>query len=152
VDSRDLIDAEFAMVSGPLSLQGEYFHDVTQGAGRYGFRGFYLYGSWFLTGESRKYSRANAVFTGVDQDRSLHPLRGEWGALELGLRYSYLDLSDGEIRGGRERNLTAGLNWYLYPEMRLMANYIRARVEDRGKPSVDEGSANIWMARFQFAF
>jgi phosphate-selective porin OprO/OprP len=151
-ESSDLINTEFAMVSGPLSLQGEYFRGYSKGSESHKFRGFYLYASWFLTGESRKYERSKAVFAGVDVNHGFHPLSGEWGALELGLRYSYLDLNDGEIRGGRERNITAGLNWYLYPQVRLMANYIRARVEDRGNPYVDEGSANIWMARFQFAF
>jgi phosphate-selective porin OprO and OprP len=150
-DNRDLINTEFAMVSGPLSLQGEYFRAFSEGGESHTFWGFYLYGSWFLTGESRKYNKAQALFTGVDMNRSFHPLKGEWGALELGLRYSHLDLNDEETRGGRERNLTAGLNWYLYPEVRVMANYIRARVEDRANPSVDEGSANIWLIRFQFA-
>jgi len=151
-DSRDLVNAEFAAVLGSLSFQGEIFRDVAQGSESHGFWGGYLYGSWFLTGESRKYSKSKAVFTGVDLNRPFDPLHGGWGALELALRYSYLDLNDGDIQGGRERNFTAGLNWYLYPEVRLMANYIRARVEDRAKPSVDEGKADIWMIRFQLAF
>ncbi|MBN1102285.1 MAG: porin, partial [Deltaproteobacteria bacterium] len=151
-ESGDLINAECAMVSGPLSLQGEYFRGYSQGSENHKFWGFYLYGSWFLTGEARKYERSKAVFAGVDVNHGFHPLEGGWGVLELGLRYSYLDLNDREIRGGREKNLTLGLNWYLYPEVRLMANYIRARVEDRASPPVDGGSANIWMIRFQLAF
>ena len=35
-----------------------------------------------------------------------------------------LDLSDRDIRGGEERNISLGINWYLSRQTRLMANYI----------------------------
>jgi phosphate-selective porin OprO/OprP len=72
--------------------------------------------------------------------------------LEVGLRFSYLDLNDGDIKGGREKNFTAGLNWYLNPNVRLMFNYIRANVEDRAGPPVNDGTANIFQGRFQIHF
>ena len=83
---------------------------------------------------------------------NFHPLRREWGAWELGLRYSYIDLNDEDIRGGEERNLTLGLNWYLNTKVRLMFNYIRAEVDDRADPAVDDGTVDILQARFQIAF
>lgn len=83
-----------------------------------------------------------------------HPLKRKWGAWEVAARLSYLDLNDGgDIKGGQETNLTLGLNWYLNPNLRLMFNYIRAHVENRGtSPPVDKGNANIFQTRLQFAF
>jgi phosphate-selective porin OprO/OprP len=57
------------------------------------------------------------------------------------------------ILGGRERNITLGLNWYLNDKVRFMFNYIRARVKDRGTtPAFPEGDADIFQMRFQFEF
>jgi phosphate-selective porin OprO/OprP len=62
-------------------------------------------------------------------------------------------LNDEGIKGGRERNFTAGLNWYLTRNFRLMFNYVRASVKDRAtQPPIDSGRAHIYQARFQIAF
>jgi len=42
-------------------------------------------------------------------------------------------------------DLTAGLNWYMNPAVRVTFNYIYANV-------VDLGHANIFQMRFQVAF
>lgn len=110
---------ESAAVWGPLSLQGEYLLarvERRDAAADPQFNGWYLQGSWFLTGESRNYQFEKGTFGRI---RPLFPT----GAWELVLRYSSLDLNDAEISGGRERNLTLGMNWYLQPQIRLMANY-----------------------------
>jgi len=79
------------------------------------------------------------------------PRHGGWGAWELAARISYVDLNDGAIRGGKEANFTAGLNWYLKSKNRIMFNYIRANVEDRASPFADDDSADIFQARFQIS-
>ena len=153
-DSVDLINPELAIVLGPFSFQGEYFHAFTDadGKGDPEFWGYYVYGSWFLTGEYRNYKKSGGVFSRVRPRHNFRPLKGGWGALELGLRYSYLDLNDEGIKGGKESNLTTGLNWYLNPNFRFMFNYIRARVKDREIPPVDSGRADIFQVRFQIAY
>jgi phosphate-selective porin OprO/OprP len=150
----DLINPELAIVLGPFSVQGEYFHAFTD-ADRRGdpaFWGFYVQGSYFLTGEHRNYKKPEGVFSRVRPKHNFRPLKGGWGALELAARFSYIDLNDKDIRGGRERNFTAGLNWYLTRNYRFMFNYIRATVKDRAVPQIDNGRANIFQARFQVAY
>jgi phosphate-selective porin OprO/OprP len=150
----DQINTEFAMVLGPFSLQGEYFHAFT-GASEVGnvrFWGVYLQASYFLTGEHRPYNTATGVFSQIKPKNDFHPLKGKWGAWEVAARLSYIDLNDGDIKGGQETNLTLGLNWYLNPNLRLMFNYVRAHVEDRANPPIDNGHANIIQARFQINF
>jgi phosphate-selective porin OprO/OprP len=153
-DGGDIIAAECALVSGSSSLQAEFIHYFVHAdaVGNPKFWGFYVYGSHFLTGEQRSYDPARGIFARIEGKRNFHPRRGEWGALEAGLRFSYVDLNSGEIRGGRERNITAGLNWYLFPRIRCMFNYIRAVVKDRESPAIDTGSANIFQTRIQIAF
>ncbi len=150
----DLFNLEAALVWGPLSLQGEHFHAFTTAsmAKNPQFLGGYLMASYFLTGEHRQYDRANGVFTQITPLRDFLPWEGGWGALELAARFSYLDLNDRGIRGGRETNLTLGLNWYLNQRVRLMTNYVHAWVEDRATPRVEGGEANIFQTRFQVVF
>ena len=149
----DRINPEVAIVSGPLSFQGEYFHlfadsDVADDPR---FWGFYLYGSYFITGEHRNYDRSKGVFSRIKPNRDF--FEGGWGALELGLRFSYIDLNGGNIRGGREHDLTAGLNWYLNEKTKFMFNYIRARAKDReSPPRIEDGIADILQVRFQIIF
>jgi len=148
----DRLGIEIATVIGPLSVQGEYIHSIVDAADKFNFRGYYVYASYFLTGENRQYNTSTGVFSGVKPIRSFHPLKGDFGAWELACRHSFLDLNDGDILGGKERDLSIGINWYLYPQIRFMFNYIRANVEDRGYPEVDDGKADIFQARFQISF
>lgn len=122
---------EAAFAWGPWSLQGEYIYfDLSRSAGGDpSFDGWYFYGSWFLTGESR--AAAYKVDKGGVFDR-IKPLRpwhapdlgGRWGAFELAARYSTIDLTDVGINGGEEDNFTAALNWYPNANLRIMFNYV----------------------------
>ena len=153
-DGVDLICFETALVSGPLSFQGEYFRAITDSSdeGDPEFWGFYVYGSYFLTGESRDYVISKGAFTPEMPKQGFRLRKKTWGAWEAALRYSYIDLNDENIEGGKERNFTAGLNWYFLDKHRLMFNYVRAEVEDRLSPFVDDGSADILQVRFQISF
>lgn len=72
-----------------------------------------------------------------------------WGAFEVAVRYSELDLNDGPIDGGRERNATAALSWYLNPFLRISANYVEVLDVDGGPFDGEEPS--IWQMRLQVA-
>jgi len=146
-DSADLVSVEAALVYGPLSLQGEYMMsrvDSTVG-GSPDFDAFYVYGSYFLTGESRKYKKSSGAFDKVSPKRNFFDGSGGFGAWEATLRYSRANLNDQAITGGRLSNVTAGLNWYLNPNARVMLNYINSDL-------TSVGNANTVTTRFQFRF
>jgi len=116
---------EAAVVYGPFSVQGEYFHSALRRNANFSnveFQGSYIFTSWFLTGESRSYKYRSGIFSRVTPRNNAG--QGGMGAWELALRYSQLDLNDGVILGGEEENITLGLNWYVNPLIRFMANMV----------------------------
>jgi phosphate-selective porin OprO/OprP len=145
----NLINGELAWVWGPFSLQGEYFHAFTNGQGNPNFWGYYIYASFFLTGEYRSYDTSKGVFTSIKPKQNFNPFKGGWGAWEIAARYSRINLNSHGIYGGKEENVTIALNWYLHPNLRLMFNYIRVNADNS---TVDDGRANIFQSRFQVAF
>ncbi len=151
-EAADLLACEAAVVRGPLSVQGELFHLFTnaESVGDPKFWGFYAYGSYVLTGEHRSYDRSQGIFRGITPNAPFHFGQEGWGALETALRFSFVDLNSKGIQGGKEMNLTAGLNWYLNKNIRFMFNYVHATVKDRNDPPIDGGKANIFQIRFQF--
>ncbi|MGE4096375.1 MAG: OprO/OprP family phosphate-selective porin, partial [Candidatus Binatia bacterium] len=145
-DGVDLLNPELAMVYGPFSLSAEYTHAFVSAASGNSpeFSGYYVETSYFLTGEYRPYKDSTGAFASVKPKRDFDG-QGGWGAWEVGMRYSSIDLQDGAIKGGKLMGLTTGLNWYLNPSMRIMANYSLAQRNILG-------DANIFQVRAQVAF
>lgn len=141
-DHMDRLGLEGLWISGPWSVQGEYLDasvKLANGRSHYDASGYYVFVSWVVTGESRTYSGGNVG--------DVKPM-GHDGALELALRYSELDLDDGTVLGGRERDWTAGANWYISRYLKLQANYVRAK-SDRHSLKVDP---NVIEVRAQIQF
>ncbi len=130
-DVEDIVrnGVEALWIRGPWSVQGEWLRANVSRSGHpdYTASGGYVFASWVATGEARPYSGGN---TG-----NIKP-KGRWGAFELALRYSTLDLDDAGVAGGREHDWTLGANWYLTSHFKFQANYIRATSE-RGNLSLD---------------
>ncbi len=140
--SVDRAGLEGLWIGGPFSLQGELLReDVSRSAGSPDFSasGAYVFGSWVLTGESRPYSKGN-----TDNIKPKNP----WGAFELLLRYSEIDLNDAPVQGGKEHDWTLGANWYLTSHFKFQANYIKA-YSDKGNLSLDP---TIFELRAQIMF
>ena len=124
VDRIDRLGLEAAWARGPWLLQSEYITaDVDRAGGGFRGDGWYAQAGWLPFGQSRGYK--NGVIDAPKGD-------GTGPTLELGLRWSRVDLDDGTVAGGRQNALGAGLTWWLDGETRLMANYIRLDSERRG--------------------
>ena len=113
-----------------LGSNGQSLDDVTA-------TGWYVTGTWLLTGEERPLNRS------VIPKRPFFPVAGQFGpgAWELALRYAELkfssddpvDFFDGNINNGITGGgttaengveaLTAGVNWYLNSRVRYMLNW-----------------------------
>ena len=101
--------------------------------------------AWVITGERQRYSVGAGTFGEVVPDKD------NWfGAWEIAARYSTLDLTDGAVAGGEEKNLTVGVNWYVNRNVRVSANYVDAKAEPSRLGVTDNPSAV--MGRLQIAF
>jgi phosphate-selective porin OprO/OprP len=115
---------EAAMIRGPLHVTGEAHWlnaDTAAGGPSPTLFGGYAEIGWFLTGETRGYRGARWDRTRVRKSIE----EGGFGALQVNLRYDYLDLDSGAVRGGRQNGLQASLIWIPTDHVRFMLNYAR---------------------------
>ena len=155
-----IYNGELAFVYGAFSAQAEYFGlalNRNGGFGNQNFNGCYVNLSYFLTGENRVYNRHAGAFNGrIKPFGNFFRVRDENGCVQTGIgawevayRYSYGDLIDGPINGGRTGDHTVGLNWYLNPYMRMMFNYIHSTTDDA---NALDGDIDIFQMRAQIDF
>ena len=154
IDSYHYTALELAGVYGRWSFQGELQRlgiDRDQGPDGAAypdltFNGYYVLGSYFLTGESRNYYQRLGSFWRVSPHREFDPWgSGGWGAFEIAARVSHIDLDDevddfaGGARGGVSDNVSLALNWYFNPYVRLSLNYVHAKVDNLDEHGMQEG-------------
>lgn len=150
---QNMVGLEFVGNNGPWSFQSEYFGSwlynarttaagslVTNGyqpqpgtnVGTVYYQSGYAEVLYFLTGESRTYSKIEYRFDRPVPHNNFYAIRGggsgrrlsvSEGAWQIGVRYNYLCLSDGEVNGGVLNGMTLGLNWLLNPNARVYFNY-----------------------------
>ena len=152
-DWQNMIGLECVGNNGPWSFQSEYFGSwlynatttsagplVTNGyqpkpgtsIGTVYFQSAYAEVLYFLTGESRTYSKLEYRFDRPVPNNNFYAIRhrntGRWpslseGAWQVGMRYNWLCLDDGQVNGGVLNGVTLGLNWLLNPNARVYFNY-----------------------------
>ncbi|MBT2245628.1 hypothetical protein JQK15_19090 [Sphingobium sp. BHU LFT2] len=92
------------------------------------FRAASISAGYFLTGETVAYADKIGIW---GRQQVLTPVgRGGWGALELLARYETVTLENGSL-GGEGKAATIGANWFLTPNVRLMANYIHWSLDNQ---------------------
>jgi phosphate-selective porin OprO/OprP len=143
-----LFDLEAAANFGPFHAQVEYVQSELHGSD-YGvnlssedhtFSAASAQAGFFITGENREYDAVGARWDRVKVKRNYG--KEGWGALEVALRYSIIDLNDGDIdsvqdpsdsslsAGGEMSDWTFAINWYLNPHTRVMFDVVRADRDD----------------------
>ena len=135
--SADTETVEFAAQKQNFLVQGEYSNlriVRSDGFSSPNFRGYYVSGTWVLTGERRAYNAQSGAFDAIPVAHPFSLKGGTLGAWELGVRYSDINLNyhsgaagaapaaDG-IRGGEEKNTSVALNWYPNSVVRFMVDY-----------------------------
>jgi phosphate-selective porin OprO/OprP len=145
---------ESALVYDAVSVRAEFLqkeYGLETGGPAPTFDAWYVSGSYFLTGEHRPYD--GGAFGRVAPHQNVRAGgQGGLGAWEVAARVSTMDLSDSGVAGGEARTLTLGLNWYLNPSVRVMANYTRATVEDAAGTPGAEGRGHFLSVRVQLDF
>lgn len=170
--SQDIFNLECAAVNGPLTFQAEYLNNQINNAQPPGFlaplgtlmyQGYYVEGLCFLTGESRKWNQKFYIFDRVNPKRPLKFNKKDgsdcqscddaasgYGAFEVGVRYTYLDLSSQGFYSARLDNVTVGLNWYLNPNSKIQFNYDFLHRSDTNTPA--QGNVHALGIRTAFDF
>ncbi|WP_406672062.1 OprO/OprP family phosphate-selective porin [Natronospira sp.] len=138
VDRINRFGLEAGYQVGALTLQGEYLSvsaDRKSGFSDVDFDGYYAQASYVFGGSKRAY-RGGAF---------RNPEVGSW---EVALRYSHIDLNDGDFQGGEQDNITLGLNYYAAKNVRFMWNYIAVDADMGGVSD----KPNIFLFRTQVSF
>jgi phosphate-selective porin OprO and OprP len=159
---------EFVWTPGPAGVSAEY---LVSKEGRVGVgvgtpdqldqtvpdlvgRGWYLSGTWVLTGENKE--------GGINPKKPI--FRGGFGAVEVGARYESLTFETANPDGppsfsrrsptvmpNRERALTLGANWYLNKWVKVQFNGIHESFLDPDRsPIPDRPSFWSFACRLQF--
>lgn len=132
---------------GSFQITGEYLFNPVQREprGAFGgedlfFHGGYVYATYYLTGEHLPYDRKSGTLGRLVPHENfflVDRLKGGtgrgWGALGLGLRYSYIDLTDDDIAGGVGNSIALGLNWHWTAYSRLQANMLWGDIQSGGQ-------------------
>jgi phosphate-selective porin OprO and OprP len=164
------VNAEFASVYGPWTLQAEWLTSFTSKAQRINaagagvgpevdslfYEGGYVQLLYYLTGENDHYNFARMAFDRVVPYENFFWVPGEDGSLlgrgawQIGARYNWLDLNDQGINGGILHNFTTGVNWFFNPNTKWQFNYIATYRDVSQTADFPDGSGWIhgWGMRF----
>jgi phosphate-selective porin OprO/OprP len=101
------------------------------------FYGAYIEIGHFLTGQNFRYRDGKFIRPQFKKDSR---------AWEVGIRASWIDLNDKDIRGGEQKNLGLALNYYTRRKFRAMFNVIYYDAER------DHGDEAGWIAQTRIQF
>jgi phosphate-selective porin OprO/OprP len=157
--TRQRINPFISYYHGPFGLLTEYVqsrYDFSRGgvSQTIDTDAWTIQSSWVITGE-------NASFKGVRPKVSFAPASGTWGAFEVGLRYTFLEVGDGAFMGDETTRLARdgtsqkadsygiALNWYLSANLLIALNYQITEFSGLGDYRPNE---DVILTRFQIDF
>lgn len=151
-DKVNRYGAEFMVLFSDWRLSYEYMGakvdrpDIT-------LEGHVLETATSLTGEKRDYSRKSGTLKGLTPQGSW--THGGWGALELGLRTSWVDLNDSVlvadgVNAGKGLTVASNLSWIPVENLMFSAEVGRLDLENVG--SVKEEKIRHYHLRAQVSF
>lgn len=108
---------------GPWMLGTEYYVQSVSSSPTDNplFQGGDVVATWIVTGEARAYNTVGGYFKAVSPAKTVFD--GGTGAVELVLRFSYIDLDGGSLHGGKFWRITPMANWHLSDQVRLECAY-----------------------------
>lgn len=134
VKYQNIAGIELAGAAGGLTVRTEAFASRWERSESVNndFFGAYIELGHFLTAQTYRY-----------QDGKFMKPRIEKGvrAWEVAFRASWVDLNDGEVRGGEQKNFGFALNFYLHQSIRAQFNLMRYNAER------DLGDEKGWIAQ-----
>jgi phosphate-selective porin OprO and OprP len=118
---------EFRYQNSSFTLTSEYLRTNLnrKNEKNVNFSGGYLVASYFISGEKYGYDPKQGIQT--------MPLIGNKGAWEIAGRYSFTNLNNGAIRGGKLNSYDFGINYYPNNNIKLMANYVFNRTDSESE-------------------
>ncbi|MEH6548511.1 MAG: porin [Pseudomonadales bacterium] len=137
IDNSSSFGIELAASKDQLTFRSEFFGTFwnRSDSADNQFKSWYAEASWFLTGEKSHYREGKFIRPNI---------LNESGAWELAARISAIDLHDNDVEGGKEQNITVGLNWYSQIHWRFMSNLIKVHATDG-----PYGDQNPWIVQFR---
>ncbi len=153
VEDINTYGLELAAKWNKFSFQSEYMkNQINRSAGNAEpeFDGWYAMASYFITDDRRPYNLDDAEFGPIIPT-------GKWGAWEVALRYSNLDLNDLDagVTGGSADALTLALNWYINNNFMVKVNYLNVdhdEYADKDGDLAGDDDLDIVGVRFQYLF
>lgn len=149
--SDTTLSLEGLLVKGSFMLSGE--HELVladTSLGTLAMNGTYLEGSWWYTGESRRYNVGTGAVGQVKPKKSIRA--GGLGAIALVGRLEQLDQTDALLgaRAGRVHSASIGVAWI--PVDFVMLRVAASQNRYSGPVASRNGDAQVVMARAQFSF
>ena len=152
-ENSQTVNLELSWLDGPLWVASEYtaVHVGSQQYDNPNFYGYHVSANYFITGEHRGYNHRTGTVRRIRP--RLDFSEGGMGALELSLRYSFLDLNDAAVEDGEMSIVSAGFIWHPRYDLQFHAQWSRANLKNPDIMTSDKqvrSSSNILQFRFVF--
>jgi phosphate-selective porin len=148
-DKASTYMAELFVAQESVAIFGEYMHAAVRSAvtGDPNLWYWQIGGSWFPTGENRRYNKTTGNPGKLIPKRNFKFRQGTGpGAIEIASRITQTDGTDAGIAGGRFTRWTLGLNWFPNAHFRYTINYGYGQLVRNDLI----GYSSFWQFRVQF--